>query len=117
MLSVELSVSTGVTGRVLVKPLSPQAQRGLGLERTDQLLERGRGRGQPTVLRVDFLSPAHGQPDHLGLHIEVLRGLEPPQHLADTPELQGNSNHPLPLRLVEQRAAKGAAYSMQDLRK
>ena len=71
--------------------------------------------GTLTVLRVDFLSPPHGQSDHLGLHIEPVRALEPPQHLADTPELQGHPDHPLSLRLVEHGPTEGAGDSIQDL--
>ena len=65
--------------------------------------------GPLTVLWEDLLSPPHGQPDQLGLHIELVRALEPAHQLANSPELQGNSNHPLSIRLMEQRTTEGAA--------
>ena len=107
MRAVQLFVPLGVAGSVLVKPLSPQAQRGVGWERK---YERSVGElGPLTVLWEDLLSPPHGQPDQLGLHIELVRALEPAHQLANSPELQGNSNHPLSIRLMEQRATEGAA--------
>ena len=70
---------------------------------------------RPTVLRVDVLPPTHRQPHNLGLQVHVGRALEPIHHVADTPELQGYSDRPLSLCLVEQRSSEGAANSVENL--